>query len=239
MMREGLKKWRELSDDERKLASDSDIRPRHRWEDSYQPDGLDITVISRDLPEKCEPDAKCEIKWNRDRLWFSKPEARRWLPSKIKVGEKHRLPEPFLERIARLHLVDTVRGQTSYYSKEDISGTEISVEITNVDDKVVSIHIRGNTIAESPFSRRREMPHGIQTELLGTAKYDLQKEKFVEFDLVALGTRWGRTVFNGRDKDLDESPVGFVLKLTPKDQPVIAPAFIYAYGADWIKYPKR
>ena len=66
MMEEALVAWQEVSSEERKLADESEINPRHRWEDSYPSGGLVIHVLTRDLPEKCTPDAPCESKWNQD-----------------------------------------------------------------------------------------------------------------------------------------------------------------------------
>ena len=80
-------------EDQRRLSPLSVFNPRHRWEDSFPKDGLVLSVITRDLPADCDPSKPCEPKWNQDRLWFSKAEARQWLPLDPKPGDKHELPQ--------------------------------------------------------------------------------------------------------------------------------------------------
>ena len=47
------------------------------------------------------------------------------------------------------------------------------------------------------------------------AVWDRDARAFVEFDLVALGVRWGFTRFNGRRGDPGPSAVGFAVGLAP------------------------
>jgi hypothetical protein len=62
--------------------------------------------------------------------------------------------------------------------------------------------------------------------LLGKATFDMTKERFLTFELVALGTRWGSTQNNSRRGDLDEAPIGLLFTLAG-DSPCerVAPAF--------------
>ena len=92
MMRAGLAAWRQLSVEERQLSNHSAIEPRHRWEDCYPEDGLVVNVLSRDLPEQCNPDLPCEAKWNQDFLWYSRDEARKWLGADPQPGDEHLVP---------------------------------------------------------------------------------------------------------------------------------------------------
>ena len=151
-------------------------------------------------------------------------------------GEIHRFSE-LVRRFARFSIVDTIRGQTSYYSPEEVDQSSISAQITHVTSGQVQIEFQGATLASSGTSRGRDMPHGIQTQLLGAAVWDLAENRFTTFDLVAIGERWGRTVFNGRRDQLERSPAGFVFRLTDPESPRIAPSFLFAYRADWIKWP--
>ena len=71
MMKRGLAAWNNLPDAERHLTADSTIKPRHRWEDSFPADGLVLNMITRDLPETCDPIQPCDVQWNQDAVWFS------------------------------------------------------------------------------------------------------------------------------------------------------------------------
>jgi hypothetical protein len=64
--------------------------------------------------------------------------------------------------------------------------------------------------------------------LLGTATFDLKKERFLSFELVAVGTRWGATQFNVRSDDLGPAGMGFYFTLAG-DSPAerVAPAHFF------------
>ena len=239
MMRRGLEAWEMLPEDERRLAADTKIRPEHRWEDSFPQRGLVLTVITRDLPEQCDPSQPCEVKWNQDYAWFSKEEARQWLPKDVRTGSKHQLPEQLVSRLARLHLVDAVKGQTSQFSNRDVAGSEISIEVLARSGDLATIRISGVTRGDSSGRRYGQATHGVVTRLLGQATYDLGREAFTEFEIVALGKRWGSTRYNGRRRDSETGPLGFVFRLSSPDAPPIAPAFVFSYDVDWVKSPKR
>ncbi len=237
-LKRGLEVWEELPASERPLADDAKIRPRHRWEDSYPADGLVLTMYTRDLPEDANPDQDRAPKWNQDPVWFSKSEARQWLPAELTVGAEHTLPRPLALRLACLHLTDTVKGQTSTFSEEEIKELQIGVKVVALSNEFATLEIAGNSSADSARKSRRTSPHGVKTTMMGNAKFDLKKERFAQFELVAVGKRWGYTRFNGRHRDATESPVGFVFQLATEQTPRIAPAFIDRYSADWVKQPK-
>ena len=77
----------------------------------------------------------------------------------------------------------------------------------------------------------------MRTEILGEAVFDMRAGKFVEFEFVALGQRWGRTAFNGRIEQLEPSPIGYVVQLAHSDAPLVAPALIPEYDAEWVRRP--
>ncbi|HEY1377542.1 MAG TPA: hypothetical protein VGF55_12150 [Gemmataceae bacterium] len=235
----GLKAWEELPVEEKRLAPHSAIRPRHRWEDSFPKDGLVLSMITRDLPADCDPSKPCAAKWNQDRAWFSKAEARQWLAPEPKLGDRHPVPQEQVSRLARLHLVDTVNGQTSPFAPGQVTGSQIATEVVERKGGRVTVKITGTTKGDAPGRGRRSSAHGVETQILGHATYDLGKGAFVEFQMVALGTRWGYTELNGRRRDPEAGPVGFVFELAPADAPPIAPAFVRDYDVPWVRRPER
>jgi hypothetical protein len=239
MMQRGLSAWNKLSEQEKRLSPDSKIKPRHRWEDSFPANGLVLTMITRDLPEQCDPTMPCEVKWNQDAVWFTKDEARRWLPENPQPGDRHEIPAELVNRLARFHLVDTVNGQTTALSRRAVEGSTLATQVVERGGSRVKVKILGTTHGNSTGRGNRETPHGVVTRVLGRATYDLQAESFVEFEMVALGRRWGRTQFNGRRRSAESGPLGFVFQLAPRDAAPIAPAFVSDYDADWIKQPSR
>ena len=115
-MRRGLEQWKALPAKERNLPADAQIKPTHRWEDSYPEEGLVLSMFTRDLPASGTPDGERSSKWNQDPVWFSHAEARSWLPPALDVSSEttrpqYDVPRPLALRLARLHLIDMVKGQ--------------------------------------------------------------------------------------------------------------------------------
>lgn len=238
MMREGLAAWDELPEGDRRLPAEGEIRPRHRWEESYPAEGLIVKVTSRDLPEQCDPNAPCEEKWNQDHVWYSKQEARQWLGEDPQPGDVHQLPERLVARLARFHLVDNVNGQTPRFSRGGVQGSRISTQVVERTGPVVKLKLSGSTqgvAAEGWW----QSANGVVTRLLGHATFDLEHEAFTDFEMVALGRRWGYTRFNGRRNDAEPGPLGYVFHLAPPNGSRIAPAAISSYDAEWVVRPRR
>jgi hypothetical protein len=238
MMQRGLRTWEALPAAEREASAAETIAPRHRWEDSFPEDGLVLSVIVRDLPLTCDPALEAEVKWNQDRVWFSREEARQWLPPVPREGERHELPAALVTRLARLHLVDTVRGQTTRFERSEVEGSSISTRVLARDGAKVKIEISGRTKGDSA-DFGRESAHGVVTRLFGHALYDLEKGAFSEFEFLALGRRWGFTRYNARRRDTNTNPLGYVFRLAAPGAPRIAPAFVFDYDADWVIQPSR
>jgi hypothetical protein len=238
MLERGLKAWQNLPEQQKRLSPQSAFKPRHRWESSFPKDGLVLTEITRDLPADCDPSKPGAAKWNQDRVWFSKSEARQWVPGDPKPGDKHALPPELVTRLARLHLIDTVKGQSSPFSLREVAGSQISTEVLERKGALVKIKILGTTKGDSQGRGRREPAHYVETSILGHAAYDLEKLAFVEFEMVALGTRRGQTQLNGRRRDPESGPLGFVFAMESADAPPIAPAFIRNYDVSWVHPPK-
>jgi hypothetical protein len=234
----GLKAWEELPAEQKRLSPLSEIKPRHRWEDSFPKGGLVLSMMTRDLPPDCDPDKPGAARWNQDRVWFSEGEARQWLPREPKPGDKHPVPQELVSRLARLHLVDTVNGQTSPFSPGQVTGSRIATEVLERTGGRVKVKITGATKGDAQGRGRRESAHGVETRILGHATYDLDKGAFVEFQMVALGTRWGYTGLNGRRRDPETGPLGFVFEMAPAGPPPIAPAFIRDYDVPWVSRPE-
>lgn len=230
-MEKSLEKWDKLERKERLLDGDpkkqqADIRRPERF---YPKDGLVLLVNSRDLPRKDKEKQPARRNWmanawNQDFAWFTKSEVKQFVPTKVKEGEKCDLPRAIVHRIACAHLIDNVRGQTSPFEERQVKKARLCAEVTGVEGDVVQLRLEGETRTEMEGSRR----HGLEMKLLGNATYDVKKECFTKFELVAVGSRWGGTQLNGRRRDNDEAPIGILFTLAG-DSPCerVAPAFTY------------
>jgi hypothetical protein len=139
------------------------------------------------------------------------------------VGKKHDLPVPLLHRIACAHLIDNVRGQTAPFEESQVKKARLNTEVTAVDGDVVSLRLEGQTRTVMEGGHE----HGLEMRLLGKATFDLARGRFRTFELVAVGSRWGGTRYNGRRWDADAAPIGILFTLAA-DGPCerVAPAFI-------------
>lgn len=231
LMEKSLEKWQKLERKERLLDTDpkkqqAEIKRAERF---YPTDGLVLLVNSRDAPREDKDKEKQPARgkwmanaWNQDFAWFTKSEAKQFLPAEAKVGKKHDLPAALANRIVCAHLIDNVRGQTSPFEESQVKKATLTAEVKAVAGDVITLRLEGETRTEMDRPRK----HGLEMKLLGNATYDRKKERFTKFELVAVGSRWGGTQLNGRGRDAEEAPIGILFTLA-EDTPCqrVAPAF--------------
>lgn len=244
MLQDALARWKAMPKAERYLAYDpatrrDEIRRRAAM---FPEDGLPLRVYTRDMPRKGLPNDWRRTAWNVDSLWFRKAEARTLLPRRLAKGQSVDWPDALVQRLVRHHLVDNVRGQTNGYGTEHVQVARLRTTITKIAGGKVTVTFdgasRATTTGTWPAKGRfaevaqpGSMHRGMQTRMAGTATYDRKAERFTSFELAAAGTRWGRTRFNFRQDDLDETPIGFAIVLDAEDPGrKVAPAEIGAYG---------
>jgi hypothetical protein len=249
MLEEALARWQTLSREERLLPEDprASVGELSRYEEFYPRNGLVLRVNSRDLPRQEQAADWRGSAWNQDYTWFTKDEARLLVPEKPVAGQRREVPELIPHRIARCSLVDNVRGQTWPYAPEDVRHARLTSEVIAVDGDVLTLRLTGatQTVAEGIWciAGYRDMHNptpqkrGFEAHLSGGAKYDLKQEQFVAFEMVALGTRFGGTQYNGRHDDLAPAPIGVAFTLAG-DSPAerVAPAYLHSYG--WAGLPE-
>ena len=249
MLRRALEKWQTLSCEERLLANDphavADEAARARGERLYPEGGLVLRVDTRDLPRndsvREEPGKWHATAVNQDFAWFTKDEARQFVPENPAPSQVHEVPEPLIRRLARIHFVDNVRGQTPGYHDDAVKTARLTGTVTGVDGPRVSLRLDGEVRLSAegtwPVNDRHDadnpQPHqrGFEGRLLGYATWDGEKQRFVAFEMVAAGTRWGATQYNVRNGDADPAPLGFALTLAGDTLAErVAPAAYWHYG---------
>ena len=200
-----------------------------------------LRVQTRDLPRDPPQEGRRANSWNQDFAWFKPDEARQFIPQDLEVGETHEVPRRLVERLARMHFVDNVRGQTTAFPARAVQQAKLTGRITAIEGDVVVIRLEGQTKTEQEGkwsiagfrdeNRQSVQKRGMELELLGRARYDRRQEKFVEFEAVAVGTRWGGTQYNGRSRDLEPAPFGVLLTLAgDSGAERVAPEHFWSYG---------
>jgi len=236
--------WVALSAAKRKASEGWDgVRDRQRLEDRYPTDGLVLRVTSRDLEREGAAGAASREDWrakawNLDYAWLRAAEAAAFVPAKHELGATRELEGPSLDRLARVSLVDNVRGQTYPAPKPSVERARLTCTITAVDGARVTLALEGEARWEQRGTwhvggraAQTATQRGIEARLLGSATWDAETKRFVAFELLAVGTRWGGTQYNGRHDDLDPQPIGFLFELA-SDAPHehVVPAGFWEYG---------
>jgi len=246
MLQSALAKWKTLSQAERFLSDkpSRDSTKNQRWEESYPKDGLVLRVNARDLPRENLPNDWRAEAWNQDYAWFRKEEALMFLPTTLSTGTKRIVPEDLIHRIARCHLVDNVRGQTSVFPDKCIEKARLTAEVLEVKGDVAMLRYEGEARAfqegDWPVGGYSDMHNpvkqmrSIEAKFLGHATYDSRQQRFISFEMMAIGARRGGTQYNCRGDDLAAAGMGIAFTLA-HDEPSehVAPASIWEYGWKW------
>ncbi len=220
-------------------------RPAHRWEDSRPAHGLILERYARDLGPQARPSEDPAGRWNLDHAWFTREEARAWLPADPQSGQRVSMPTASLQRLLRFSLVDNVRGQTLPFGVAEIVRAKLEIEVVRRAGDRVFLRMTGHSLCLSDGSwhqgdnlwqPRRQDPHALEATLLGSAEFDLGSGTFRSLEWVALARRAGRAGVNGRARDAGAGRLGFYLRLAAADGNV-APAFIALYDQPWVAMP--
>lgn len=239
MLRSALAKWEGMSDAERLEGAPAGDAP-WRWERLYPRDGLVLRVNTRDLPrDQGESNWKTRA-WNQDYAWFRRDEMSGFLPVQRAPGATRTVPALITDRLARLHLIDTVRGQSPAFPKGSVERATMTATITHVRDGLLGVRLAGDVrllqqgkwrIGGLDDRSATDQARGVEGRWLGRAVYDTASGRFAAFELVWLGKRWGATRYNCRSDDTAPAAMGVAFTLagdTPAER--VAPAQLWSYG---------
>lgn len=233
MLRKGLDAWSKLPEAERAPAP-VESKPVHRWEWSYPEDGLVLEETFRYLRDA---NAEQNGAFNRDYAWFSAKEAKLFVSPSPTPGEQRTLPKVLFQRLARQHLLDSVRGERGAFAASEVSGS-LQARVLDVDAGKVRLRITGTSTAVSSKPWDRWRSQRIEARLIGFATFDRKGQRFDTFELVAKGTvTWHAETPDGKARTL---PIGWLFTLAPRDTAAarLSPTHLYAYDASWVTKPK-
>lgn len=234
MLEKALRAWDALPRDQRLLPFDPSTKRKQiqRTESKFPQGGVALRAFVRDLPRRSVAKDWRSKAWNVDYAWFRAGELEGLLPARVKKKAKKAWPKSLVERVARVHLLDYVRGQTTPHKKDHVHAASLVTEVAKVKKRSVELRFSGEMrISSGAWTDRPDgsATRGVKVKLMGEAVYDRRRKCYTRFELVAIGTRWGRTQFNFRQDDLAPSPIGWVFTLAPKGERV-PPAHFGAYG---------
>jgi hypothetical protein len=196
----------------------------------YPHDGLVLRLAVRDLPREIDTrkDDWRKSAWNLDYAWFTRDEARAIVPQPRTAGSRCHVPEEIVRRLARFHLRDFVRGEPSAWADDAIRHGELISEIVSRDGNEVRLRLEGRVTLQHEVrwtrpedGESRAYDCGFDAVLSGDAIWDDMASRFVAFDLLAAGPRWGTNQYNNRNDDLGPAPMGVAFTLAgaePRDR---------------------
>ena len=254
ILQQGLEKWQKLPPKDRLLSKEVFAKAvaergdrSGRGQKQYPQDGLVLRLFCRDLPGGPAQNPAFKNAWNSDYVWFRKEEGLAFVPSKLTPGSKQAVRRDLVERLARFHLIDAVRGSGFPYPKEAVEEANLTAEVVAVIGDRVSLRFDGRTrtsqtgkfFTQDTIGTAWKAPavqnRGYDAKFLGRAVYDRKEEKFVSFELLAAGDRWGATSENGRVADgpacMQPAPMGVVFELagnSPGER--VPPVHLSGYG---------
>ena len=214
-------KWHDVPDSAQRAGLGE--RPEERdW-----PKGSSLEVTVRDLPTELAPTAPRSLRWNRDHVWLVDGEARSLVPKKLSVGKTRKVPSRLVRRLARWALLDNAMGSTLPFEQDDVRESDLESRVVRVEGPRIHLELRGATRARS----EKDWPRALETELRGRAVWNRGTEEFESLELIALGTRRGRTPQNGRPGGQEPTPIGFVIRLAGPPSALNVPRFYDQYGS--------
>ena len=148
--------------------------------------GLILRMVTRGLPDSGidRQDTRHSSFYKLDRVWLTRDQARSFLPTTLKEGEKLTVRGGGLNIVARLHLGVYVQPNPAWMP-EDVKQLELTSEITSVRGDLVEARFTGEARyeANSNFNDRKYAPR-----ILGKAVWNKRENRFTTFELLAVGT---------------------------------------------------
>jgi hypothetical protein len=166
---------------------------------------------------------------NTEYLWLTADEAKALVPTQAVKGQVRDIPSHLVERMARFHLTPR-RAMTSeggILRKKDVKSARLALVVEAVSPKRLRLRLTGFVHTGTTFDKDKAttpngpLGFGFMAPLHGVAEFDRTTNRFVRFDLIALGEVWGRWGdANGKSLFVERpggTPFGFALELARGD----------------------
>lgn len=214
-LRQVLADYARLAESERRApAVEGEIKPQQ----PPPPGGLVLTIYDRPLGRG--PDRQYRLPHGddfaglrthaphgqRSSLWLTAAECRALVPDQLRKGQTHDVPARLAKRIWLYGLVpqslwvveglwqpDSVREGSLQLTVEDVTAQSLRMRITG---SVLLVGENGHT-KERPILEKVDKRYHARLE--GELVYDRTAEKFVRWDMAALGDYWGEW-FAGQER---------------------------------------
>lgn len=181
---------------------------------------LQLKFLCRDLPRESGSPGSAEYNYYAIELQTREGVI---LPRELRPNQTVDWPDNIAKYVLGNAFVDRVRGHGMSFQPGDLQKSRMRTEITNVAGDIVTVRVLGalNAAAEGRWALQpgQQPPtdglqvRGMDLQIRGNGRYNQRTKRWISFDLVAVGTRWGGAPENRRADDLKPNPIGFFATL--------------------------
>lgn len=144
-------------------------------------------------------------------------------------------PTALLQRSAATLWLDAVRGVPLSFSIDAIQVGRFVSTVSSADSDSVRWRIAGTLTrsasgewsldADDGSLAPSDQNRGIELQVLGRARYDRRAQTWTQFEMLAVGSRWGGGPLNGRKDDTKPGGIGFYVAMDTTPFALLAPPF--------------
>ena len=237
LLGDAMRIWKKTSPAERSPKFKQSVATDPRFTQSPPAGGLFLRATSRDLPRGAKAKATDLTANNIDHVWIKKDEMLAMVPDNPSRGQLIPMPKVIAERLARFHMIDSVRGQTNPFDEGQTKINDVGLKVMKVTDESIKFVVYGRSSADRPPSKKTNPFTGVRVtkrignDLVwsGAVAFDRKQQRFTRFDLLAVGERWGGSLYNFRDSDLNRAPIGFAFQIISNVEDNPTPPSYLAY----------
>lgn len=231
-----LAAYRRMPPGERVLSTQLDAR-RDRMTTSREmfrrpADVLDLRVVKRSYPfaGMTTFDIRHPMFYSIDRLWYRPDEFAGWIPRERRAGASVQVTGPAVDRLVSLgHLVQS----QDPWGPDTVRRAAMTSTVTSADGDRLRLKITAEFDLKSSTQWNQGSYRG---NLIGRAAYDTKARKFVEFELLSLGTHTQAPLRPNMHSGGPVSQVGSLITLNPQDDPddrMLPNNWFYGYPRGW------
>ena len=237
LLADAIRIWQKTTPAERSPRFKQSVATDPKFSKSPPTDGLYLRSMTRDLPRDAKAKPTDLAANNVDHVWIKREEMLAMVPDNPTKGQLIPMPKVVAERLVRFHMIDSVRGQTNPFNEDQIKINNVGLKVMKVTDDSIKFVVYGRSSANQPPSKKTNPYTGfrvtknIGNDLVwsGAVAFDRKQQRFSRFDLLAVGERWGGSLYNFRDSDLNRSPIGFAFQVISNVEDNPTPPSYLAY----------
>lgn len=241
MLEQAFAKWQELPEPTTPLVRPVGRRdPKKSWPAMPDDDWVVLQLTCRDLD--ANPTAQKQLDmpdaFNNDHIWLTPAEVASLAPAAgLPTGSEFDAPQALVSKLARFHLIDTVRGEGVTWPGDAVQEARLTLRVESSGNGQTELTLLGDvTLTEHPdgaspgdwslesndgsatsadtSARRRPYWRGLTCSVFGKLTFEHTRGRFSRFDATATGLRWGRQHLEGRVGDEAAATIGFALSLS-------------------------